>query len=200
MKTAVKEKTELPIAVSLSEHKEFGCPHCGYRSGSKLLEYNGSASWKCGECGKYSCILADGRKKSGIGFGNYYPELQDHPRRGTPSHGRRDKKPEGGGEFFHPRGIGLDDCVCFVCGTHDRDGKGNTMLHNIAAFVECKASGERIVSMFKKRARLDYREYEPDRVQVKVGACDTHLSNLKKLGELTGEGIIKVEYIAKAKI
>jgi hypothetical protein len=110
----------------------------------------GAAIWACGseECGKTCCVLAKGVTKSTIGFGDFYPELQEHPRRGIPSHGRPDKKPENEGEFFHSRGIGLDNCTCFVCGTHDRDGKGHTMLNNIAAFVQCKEAGERVVAMF----------------------------------------------------
>ena len=151
------------------------------------------------DCGRTCCVLADGLTKSSIGFGGkFYPELQDHPRRGIPAHGRPDTRPEGGGEFFSPRGIGLDDCTCFICGAHDRDGQGHTLLSNIAAFVKCKAAGERVVEMFQQGARLDYRDFEPDYVQVKVGACNTHLLNLEKLLELTRDGVITTEKIASA--
>jgi hypothetical protein len=70
----------------------------------------GSGVWKCGDyenCGKSCCVLAEGKTKSSLGFGNenepIYPELQDHPRRGIPSHGRPDKQPITGGEFFNSR-------------------------------------------------------------------------------------------------
>ena len=83
---------------------------------------------------------------------------------------------------------------CFVCG-------GKEGLHdNIAAFVQCKESGQRILNMFSCGARLDYREFEPDRVQVKIGACKKHLENLKKLDDSTkGSGIITEDGIKEAK-
>ena len=183
------------IAVSGIEFIEFGCPHCGYRSGTSPISGHGSAVFKCGsaDCGKISCILAQGITKSSIGFGGFYPELQAHPRRGIPSHGQPDKRPEGGGEFFRSRGIGMDHCSCFVCGT-----KGLVYLSNIAAFVQCKEAGERVVAMFSQGARLDYRAHEPDRVQVKIGACDEHLSNLERLDTLTRDGIITKARITSA--
>ncbi|MDD3101852.1 MAG: hypothetical protein PHE59_01785 [Patescibacteria group bacterium] len=198
----MKEKTESVIAVSASEFGKFGCPHCGFRSGSIRIQAGGSAAWKCGdeECGKICCILADGVTESSFGFGEegYASKLQPHPRQGIPSHGRPDKKPESGGEFFRSRGIGLDHCNCFICGTHDRDEKGHTALHNIAAFVQCKEAGERIVAMFSKGAKLDYRCLEPDYVQVKIGACDSHLVNLQKLNELTKDGVITADRIKES--
>lgn len=193
--------TETVIAVSGAELQKFGCPHCGYRSGYSHMSSGGSTVWRCGsdECGEACCVLSEGVTKSRIGFGDVYPELQAHPRRGIPSHGRPDKRPEGGGEFFRSRGIGLDDCTCFVCETHDRDGRGHCMLHNIAAFVQGKEAGERVVAMFPRGARLDYRDFEPDRVQVKIGACDSHLSNLEKLNELTQDGVITEARITEAR-
>ena len=189
-------ETQSVIAVAGSEFIKFGCPHCGYRSGYTLLSGNGSAVWKCGSdaCSKTCGILAEGITKSCIGFGDVYPELQAHPRRGIPSHGRPDKRPEGGGEFFRSRGIGRDSCSCFVCGA-----KGVPYLSNIAAFVQCKAAGERVVAMFSQGARLDYRKREPDRVQVKIGACDMHITNLEKLDELMLDGIITQARIAEAR-
>ncbi|OGZ29899.1 MAG: hypothetical protein A2562_02160 [Candidatus Nealsonbacteria bacterium RIFOXYD1_FULL_39_11] len=182
------------IAVSVNELNKFGCPHCGYRSGAMPVSGGGSGVWQCGECGKTCCVLAEGVVKSTIGFNGEYPELQSHPRRGTPAHGRPDNKPDSGGEFFRSRGIGLDDCSCFVCGT-----KGHPMLHNIAAFVQCKEAGERVVTMIGQGAVLDYREYEPDRVQVKVGACDAHYANLEELDRLVSSGTISTNVVKMAR-
>jgi hypothetical protein len=124
--------------------------------------------------------LGEGVVKSPIGFGSHYPELQPHPRRGIQSHGRPDTRPEGGGEFFNPRGIGTDTTPgCFVC------GGASGLYANIAAFVQCREAGERVVQMFQQGARLDYRDYSPDRVQVKVGACKQHLPNLQSLNNAT---------------
>lgn len=188
------------LAVSSESVVQWGCPYCGYRSGYSPISGGGTSVVVCGECSRSFAVLAPGVLKSTIGFGELYPELSEHPRKGTPSHGTQDKRPEGGGEFFRSRGIGLDSCVCFVCGTSDRDGKGHCMLNNIAAFVVCKEAGERVVAMFAQGARLDYRKHEPDYVQVKIGACDAHLPNLKALDELTGkaDGVITAQMIQEA--
>lgn len=85
-----------------------------------------------------------------------------------------------GGEKFHPRGIGSDHTPgCFCCG-------GDPGLYaNISGFATSKESGEKIVAMFEYGARLDYRGYEPNWIQVKIGACKDHLPNLEKLCALT---------------
>lgn len=186
----VDKDDEHTIAISAKEHFEFGCPYCGYRSGYTPLQGGGAAMWQCGDCGNGCVVLGDGITKAPFSFGDFTPELQAHPRRGIPRHGRQDKQPEGGGEFFRSRGIGLDNCTCFVCGLYF-----NSIINNIAAFVQCKESGERIVKMFKRGAHLDYREREPDRVQVKIGACDRHLDKLQKLDKLVQDGIITEDKI-----
>ena len=69
----------------------------------------------------------------------------------------------------------------------EEDLRSRQLVDNIAGFVVSKESGERIVDgMFNKvGARLDYREWEQNWIQVKIGACPEHLENLKKLNELT---------------
>ena len=53
--------------------------------------------------------------------------------------------------------------------------------------------------MFQHGAMLDYREHEPDYVQVKVGACDQHLPALQLLHEACREDRrITAERIASA--
>ena len=186
--------TQTVIAVSATEFEEAGCPHCGYRSGYSPIWTGGAVAWTCGECGETCCVLADGINKSPIGFGEIYPELQPHPRRGTPSHGNLDKRPEGGGEFFAPRGIGYDRTPgCFVCGGSEG------VHHNIAAFVQTKTAGERVIRMFPQGARLDYRPHEPDRVQVKIGACEAHLQNLHQLIALARGGVITPHDVREAR-
>lgn len=87
---------------------------------------------------------------------------------------------------FSSRGIGMDMCPgCFVCGTTVREPGANEYLHNIAAFVSNEFDGTTIVSWFAGRARVDFRRHEPTYVQVKVGACTAHLSNLRMLDERT---------------
>jgi hypothetical protein len=120
-----------------------------------------------------------------------------HPREGIAPHGRADKRPEGGGEYFRPRGIGKDYVDCFVC---TESHKHHELNANIAAFVQCKESGERIVAMFERGAWLDYREREPDRIQVKVGACDEHRACLEALARAVEEsGVLKMGDIIRAR-
>lgn len=188
-----------PVAVSGEEVCEYGCPYCGYQSGYSPISGGGTAIVVCGECARGFAVLAAGVTKSTIGFGDLYLECQPHPRKGISKHGKPDKKPEGGGEFFYSRGIGMDSTSCFMC-----PGSRTTMRENIAAFVQCKAAGERVAEMFKNIAhgdvRLDYREYEPDRVQVKLGACADHLACLKELDRLVQEsgGIITTNILRQA--
>lgn len=101
------------IAISNEDMQKWGCPNCGYRSGYSHISGQGASDWTCGECGYSFIILAKGVTVSPFGVGSgkgpaIYPKLSEHPRKGTPSHGTPDKRPEGGGEFFKSRGIGLD--------------------------------------------------------------------------------------------
>jgi hypothetical protein len=60
-------------------------------------------------------------------------------------------------------GLGTMRARCLLCGEYHRK--------DLAAFVKSKSTGERIVNMFRPGvARLDYREYELDWIQVKVCA------------------------------
>lgn len=51
-------------------------------------------------------------------------------------------------------------------------------MHEACFFVPSRETGEAIVSMFEKGARLDYRPSEPKWIQVKINACDDHYSSL----------------------
>ncbi len=54
--------------------------------------------------------------------------------------------------------------------------------------------------MFPSGAQLDYRDYEPDRVQVKIGACDEHLGNLQRLDLATAtDGVINASQVEEAR-
>jgi hypothetical protein len=151
-------------------------------------------TWRCGECQTTCVVLGDGIEVSPIGFGSEFPELQPHPREGTPSHGTPDERPEGGGEFCQPRPIGMDRTPgCFVCGGED------ALHHNFSGFVRTKESGERVLELFESGARLDYRELEPDYVQVKIGACESHKPNLTHLHKaVRADGIITKDRIDEA--
>lgn len=92
-------------------------------------------------------------------------------------------------EFYQSRGPGLSHDPCFICGRGGSEaGQSGTLQMDMAAFVKDKEAGERVVEMFwamKGHARLDYREYEPQWVQVKIGACLLHEPNLQLLVEET---------------
>jgi hypothetical protein len=109
---------------------------------------------------------------------------------------RRERALEAQEERIRFRGMGQDWTPgCFVCGgKHD-------LYANQSGFVTSKESGERIVALFEHGAFLDYRQYEPDWIQVKVGACKKHVPNLQKLYSLVMDDrdmIISAKIIALA--
>lgn len=107
----------------------------------------------------------------------------------------RTESPNDDGIQIASRGIGRDwTHGCFICG-----GDASGIYNNISAFVKSKESGEKVVSMFERGAKLDYRPSEPNWIQVKIGACDGHLGNLLKLNTFTqAEGIITKAMVAAA--
>ena len=88
---------------------------------------------------------------------------------------------------FKSRGTGLDHIKkCFVCGCK------TSLIPNISAFVNSKEDGEVVVSFFREEsARLDYRDFEPNWIQVKIGACEKHELCLEELTTLTRHGTIR---------
>lgn len=98
----------------------------------------------------------------------------------------------GKGYNFYCRPLGTDAApCCFVCEAHKEgfiiDGKKHMhSMTNIAAFVDSKEDGDIIANeVFVGRAWLDYRPNYPNRIQVKIGACDKHVNNLAYLSRLT---------------
>jgi hypothetical protein len=98
------------------------------------------------------------------------------------THCAGDERPENGEYLFlrYSGSMGLDYTNgCFICGKSKND-----YINNISGFVKCKASGERILRMSpNKGVKLDYREHEPDYVQIKIGACDNHKEDLGELAK-----------------
>ncbi len=114
----------------------------------------------------------------------------------------RDDEARGPHVDFRSRGIGLDVVpCCFVCGSKVRNPDANYYLHNISAFVSSREDGDKIIEWFGcKNARLDFRPSEPGWIQVKVGACDEHLPNLRELDRITSlHGVIRERDIAEAR-
>ncbi len=206
MTTGIKPEQTV-IAVSASDHHLYGCPHCGYHSGYIIQSDHGTVGWRCTnkDCEKICCILVDGVKISSLNFryldgSYYYPNLQAHPRSDTPCYDNPDLRPETGGEFFHAASrFYFDVCPCFICGTKDRDGIGRASLNAIIAKVQCVDAAHRIVKMVGRGARPVYRRSAPDKVQVRIAACDAHLPNLQKLYDSLRDNIITIEQINEAK-
>ncbi len=166
------------IAISGRDYHKYGCPKCNCIYG-KPKDFDYSYVVSCIECNTKFVVLDQLVNVSPFGFQQnedkekyIYPELQDHPNKKlTHYYIRPDKKPEIG-EYFKPRGVGYD----------------------LAGFVESRIAGERIINMFKKilgynlKTWLDYRDFEPDWIQIKVQKEDG--IDLEKLNKLTQDGII----------
>ncbi len=75
-----------------------------------------------------------------------------------------------------PRGLGTDSSPgCFIC-----EAPGGIMS-NFAAFVGSRMEGEEAVQLIERGVRLDYRDREPNWIQIKVGACKLHVARLEIL-------------------
>lgn len=81
------------------------------------------------------------------------------------------------------RGIGSDYVPCYMS-----DGAiDNKLRANISGFVNSKEDGQKIVNMFGGKAFLDYREREPNWIQVKFGVDEKFLPHLEYLEHLIKE-------------
>jgi hypothetical protein len=169
------------IAISGSDYHKYGCPSCNCIYGvPKSLDW--SYITKCKECGMNFEVIADGYSDSGFRYGkdSIKAVFVDHPnKKRFHYYIRPDIKPEVG-EYFKPRGVGYD----------------------LAGFVESRLAGERIINMFKKilgnniKTWLDYRNHEPDWIQVKVQKEDR--IDLEKLDSLTQDNIITEDKILQS--
>jgi hypothetical protein len=78
---------------------------------------------------------------------------------------------------FQSRGIGLETSRgCFVC------AGGSELRSNLAAFVKSREDGEAIVRLFGRGTHFDYRPFEPNWLQVKVGLAKTMSRLLRDCG------------------
>lgn len=164
-------------AIHWNEFEKYGCPHCGCEYGYASSFFGQQVPMTCGECGTEFMVLPEDMMVSTVGIGHgdgpiCYPKVIPHPRMGTPKHPyvAPDVRPEGGGEYWAPRGIGYD----------------------LSGFVVSKEAGERVVDMFRKalgkepKTWLDYRPNEPKWIQVKVQGSEAHLEKLYAMTKDTG--------------
>lgn len=190
------------VAITSDDAQRWGCPECGFDACPSGVRPTSQVITTCPVCNIGFMVMGSEETISsfeiGSGEGRYRPQLVEHPRKGTLKHGLEDTVPPEGGEYFRSRGLGMESSLCcFVCGA---SSAGYT--NNISGFVTSKAGGERVVAMLTERhegaARLDYRDWEPHYIQVKVGACNTHRSNLGALHESCTDGTISGQRILEA--
>jgi hypothetical protein len=90
----------------------------------------------------------------------------------------KDVKPKNG-EYFNTIKYVLEDAsCCFICGREIKN------WGNLSAYVKTHESGKRIAEMFNKEVLIDFKESEPNSVQVKVGTCAEHIYHLILLNKL----------------
>lgn len=104
---------------------------------------------------------------------------------------------------WRSRGIGLDITPgCFVCGATKRNPTANDYLHNIAALV-AKVDEAAAMACFERGARMAYFHGDEHAPQIKVGACDDHLPELKHLSEqwfISGERVADLVLWGKRRV
>lgn len=94
----------------------------------------------------------------------------------------KDKRPEGGGEYWKSRGASS---------------------YNVSGFVESKPAGERLLRMVKyvletdePKTWLDYREFEPNYIQFKFSAEEFDVEKLDQMardnGDVLTEAIVRL--------
>lgn len=182
------------IAISYDEYEKYGCPSCGCDSAKPGgFVVCGEQDGTCRHCGLRFYLMPNGRKFTDTKISNgrkdengefimESPKWIHHPRLGTPKwhYELPDIKPETGGEFWNPRGIGYD----------------------LSGFVKCKQAGERLLETVKTvlnkenpETWLDYREREPFWIQFKFSGTEF---DLEKLYNLTKDTQIITEEIIRA--
>jgi hypothetical protein len=73
---------------------------------------------------------------------------------------------------------------CFVCGAGKDPYDNVADLGNISGFVPDRGLGLFAVEWFRGQgARLDYRSFEPNWLQLKIGACKDHKQHLELLAK-----------------
>lgn len=96
---------------------------------------------------------------------------------------------------YRPRGIGLSWLPCYICGGTN----GGDAQPDMAAVVSSEGDGQKVLDLFTSAgcvASLDTRRAASGRFQVKVGACEDHLTNLRVLADRTAhDGLISRERI-----
>ena len=101
---------------------------------------------------------------------------------------------------LNPRGIGKDIVpCCFCCG----DTYSDLYMHNIASYVSSREQGDKIAALFKTVTghdcvKVDFRDHEPNYIQVKFGVCQKHQKSLFDLHALMSKlNLVNSDMISK---
>lgn len=97
--------------------------------------------------------------------------------------------------MFKPRGVGNNWYPCFICGhkpqqkcQYDMASFIDTSQGHVVTLTDPPLYTHPITDLFWENdihvGELDYRASEPNRVQLKLGACGEHKPNLELLGAL----------------
>lgn len=78
-----KQRTE-PVAITVSEFAEFGCPYCGSNSRYPFSSQGGAQSCVCLGCDQMYAVVNEGLTQVPFSLGGVKPLLVPHPRRGIP--------------------------------------------------------------------------------------------------------------------
>lgn len=197
------------FVITAEDNEKHGCPYCNFRSSYDSISQGNSHLVTCGECSKgYMIIVGMVGDESTLKMNGKAEYAQPHPLSQNLARGKKDERPDDGGEYFGSRGIGLE----LVDGCAFCDNPTESYIPNISGYIRTKAAGERLLEWFKvspalvgkphKRigAYLDYRELSPDYVQFKIGACEEHKPNLELLHDLTRlTKTITPDYLQRAK-
>lgn len=164
------------LAISSVDYELYGCPKCGTNISRKEMSIGGTHILTCGneDCRCSFEVLVDllvsGAGTKGHSSSSYsYPLLIKHPRQGIPKtpYKAKDIRPDvPNSDYFYSRGVGYD----------------------LAGFIKSTEAGIRILDLVKSvlgkeevESWLDYRDYEPSRIQFKFQKSEFDLEKLNRL-------------------
>lgn len=187
-----------PIAVKITDFIQFGCPFCGFRW-PETTEKNRDDTpvMNCPECSTLFAIFRDNQTEAQCYFYGGQPILIEHPRMGIPFHGHLPVAPPGSnGQYFYPLGIKDRMSVsCLICGGVVK------IRQSLIGYVHGKVAGNRINTMFPKRALVTHENNQPDKTLVIIGGCNKHQWVIERLSHIISEnGNIITAEIVKAVI
>jgi hypothetical protein len=163
----VEADEHVVYAISVSEHRKYGCTKCGCKNGSGSFVAKGMKIWNCLECGHGNVIMTKDTEFSPIGIGlagyQFFYKQTAHPQSAEPHKLSADF--DANAESVKGIGIFQTERGCFACG----GGRGKQNL------------------LFGVVIQLRAKPIVPHIVQNIITVCcgNLHSSDAKKLKEMT---------------